>query len=748
MNRSCGNGGVGGGARASVATVGSGQRALRQAIRTGLAVLLSATAGAGALLAAQEKQQGQATQQKDQAQKRDPGEPFVNRLADESSLYLKQHRHNPVDWYPWGDEAFAQAKKLDRPIFLSIGYSACHWCHVMAEESFEDPKVAKFLNENFVCIKVDREERPDVDEVYMEALRAMGERGGWPLSAWLTSTGKPFYGGTYFPPTDANGRPGFQRVCELLRNTWRDDRKQLLDGADKLGDYLKTSLAPEYEPGEPTVELLAKVLAQAVERYDEEHPGFANPPGFAPKFPHATEIQALLRMDGDADRAHQMAFATLEAMRRGGIQDHLGGGFHRYSTDRRWHVPHFEKMLYSNALLSSCYLEAFLRSEREPFAATARSTLDYMLREMRAPGGGFYASQDAQSEGVEGKFFVWSKAEIDAVLGADSAAFCRTFGVSREGNWDGTNVLFRALPKPEVDESTLRDLANRLRLHRDERVHPGTDDKVLAAWNGLVLTAFADGYRILGTPSYREAAVRAADFLVAQLIADGRVWRSFQGGERRRHPGTLDDYAGLADGLLSVFEIDSNPRWLEAAQRLLRTVDERFSAPDGGFWSTADDHEKLLARKRSGYEAATPPGAALATRAMLRCGLLLGDAAMYERGVRSLRAHHTLLRDTPGACSSLVLAMQFHLGKPKEIVVVGDPEDARTQALLRAAWRRFPQPGVVASLHSGNRQALEKMSSVFRGKQAGDGGAPRAFVCERGVCLAPIDSPATLRTVR
>jgi len=408
--------------------------------------------------------------------KQDPSqEPAVNRLDQESSPYLRQHRHNPVDWHPWGDEALQLAKKLDKPIFLSIGYSACHWCHVMASESFSDPEVAKLMNEKFVCIKVDREERPDIDQIYMGALHAMGQQGGWPLSAWLTPDGKPFYGGTYFPPTASRGLPGFRRVCETLANAWEDDREGVLKGAGELSEHLEKSLAPELPAGEPTAALFAKLVSQAKGWYDAEHPGFASPPRYAPKFPQATQLQMLLRHGDEAGRA--MVLATLRAMARGGVHDQLGGGFHRYSTDRRWLVPHFEKMLYDNALLASVYLEASLMQDDAALAAVARSTLDYLLREMQAPDGGFWSSQDAQSEGVEGKFFVWSREQVEALLGDQAASVCEVFGITAAGNWEGSNVLSLQREAPATD--AFARARARLFAAREERVRPGTDDKVL-----------------------------------------------------------------------------------------------------------------------------------------------------------------------------------------------------------------------------------------------------------------------------
>ena len=337
-----------------------------------------------------------------------------NRLSGSSSPYLRQHQFNPVDWHPWGSEALALAKRLDKPIFLSIGYSACHWCHVMAEESFSDPAVARLLNDSFVCIKVDREERPDLDQIYMGALQAMGRQGGWPLSAWLTPGGRPFFGGTYFPPEDARGLPGFRRVCEALSKAWVEERAQVLEGARELSEHLASTLAPAMAPGEPSAEMLAGLTASAAAWFDGEEGGFASPPRFAPKFPQAPRLRMLLEHD---EAARAMAVATLEAMRRGGIHDQIGGGFHRYSTDREWRIPHFEKMLYDNAQLASVYLRARAWSGDDRFAAVARSTLDYLVRELQAPSGGFWSSQDAQSEGVEGKFFVWTRAEFEALLG-------------------------------------------------------------------------------------------------------------------------------------------------------------------------------------------------------------------------------------------------------------------------------------------------------------------------------------------
>lgn len=671
------------------------------------------------------------------------GKP-LNRLSKESSPYLRQHQHNPVDWYPWGPDALALAKKLDRPIFLSIGYSACHWCHVMAAESFSDADMATLMNERFVCIKVDREERPDIDEIYMGALHAMGQQGGWPLSAWLTPDGKPFYGGTYFPLDDQANRTGFRRVCTSLADAWRDRRDEVVQGAKELSDYLQRSLAPKLAPGEPTAQLLEKIIPQALERYDSEYGGFAYPPRRAPKFPHATELQVLMRLA--TENAEEMTATTLHSMRRGGIHDQIGGGFHRYSTDRQWLVPHFEKMLYDNALLVPCYLEGFLLHQEPRFAEVARTTLDYILRELQAPLGGFWSSQDAQSEGVEGKYFVWQLNELKQNLGDDFQMVAKAFGVTEEGNWEHQNVLWaadEAIAASESAKQQLRNAKQSLFDVREQRIKPGTDDKIITSWNGLTLTALANGYRVLGDARYLEAAQKCANFLLRNLVVDGRAMRIWHGG-KAQHQGYLEDYVALAGGLLTLFEADSNPRWLLAARNLLKQTDEHFRAEDGAFWFTADDHEELIARTKTVVEGATPSGNALAAAAFLRAGLLLGDEQIYEIGVAVIRAYQQVLDSSPAAAPSLMLAAQFHMREPKEVIVVGEFDDARTKSLLQVAWNQFPQMGVVTLLHSGNREEMTEMSPVFRNKEAINE-APTAYVCNRGTCLAPINDPTKLR---
>ncbi|MGE3171243.1 MAG: thioredoxin domain-containing protein [Planctomycetota bacterium] len=678
----------------------------------------------------------------------------TNRLADETSPYLRQHASNPVDWYPWGAAALQRARAEDKPIFLSIGYSACHWCHVMEHESFDDPAVAALMNEHFVCIKVDREERPDLDEIYMTAVQAMTGQGGWPMSVWLTPDLAPFYGGTYFPPEDSHGRPGFRRLLTHLAAAWRERRDECVKGSKELADHLTRVLQPQQLGGALPDGAGATMLEQSAERYDEVAGGFASAPHYAPKFPHASELMVLLRRAHRGQgKALMMATRTLDAMRDGGIHDQLGGGFHRYSTDREWLVPHFEKMLYDNALLAEAYLEGHLLTGDESYAATARDTLDYLLREMQGEHGGFYSSQDADSEGVEGKFFVWQLAQVQELLGADAALAAQRWGVTQDGNWEDTNVLWRAAPVAEVaaaHDLTSAEVEHRLEAARRTllaaragRVHPGTDDKVLAAWNGLAIAAMARGYQVLGDERYLTAARRAAEFVLGELVVDGRLRRSWHSG-RAQHSGYLEDHAFVADALLTLFESDFDPRWLEAAGELLAQTVEHFrDDADGGFFFTADDHEELLTRSKSAVESSTPSGIARAARAFLRGGLLLGDQALRDVGRRALEANAAVLERSPIAVPSLVLALQFEQGDPREVIVAGAPDDPRTQALLRRARTAFPPDRVVAVVHDGNRDRLVARSPVFADKAPLDG-VPAAYVCRLGACELPVTDPERL----
>jgi uncharacterized protein YyaL (SSP411 family) len=686
-----------------------------------------------------------------------PQTPSVNRLAQSTSPYLLQHRNNPVDWYPWGEEALARAKREDKPIFLSIGYAACHWCHVMEEESFEDPATAKLMNELFVNVKVDREERPDLDEIYMAAVvRFTGGHGGWPMSVFLTPDLKPFYGGTYYPPEDRWGTPGFPRLLRHVAALWRDRRADVESAAGDLVEDLARQLAPALEPGEPSLEFTDAMAAASAERFDAEHGGFGYPPRFAPKFPHASELMVLLRHAHRRKESEgaRMAAQTLSAMARGGIYDQLGGGFHRYSVDRQWHVPHFEKMLYDNALLVRVLLEARRVTGEAELGEIARETLDYMLREMADPDGGFWSSQDADSEGEEGKFFAWTRAEIDAVLGAEAGALAaERYGVTESGNWEhGKNVLFAARTPAEVasgrgadageTSAELAAIRAKLLAARSSRVAPATDDKVLTAWNGMAIAAMALGHQAFGEPRFLIGAQRAADFALRHLVRDGRVLRSWRRGEARLN-GYLEDYGFLADGLLCLFESDFDPRWLAAARDLLGQVRSRFTAADGALFVTADDHEALVARSKSVTESSVPSGAAMVALSCLRAGLLLADTELYEAGVRVLRANRDYLARAAIAAPSLLLALEFHLGDPREVVLVGEPEDAQVQAMLRKTRDAFPPHHVVALVHAANRDELKRVAPALAGMEA-IGGRATAYVCRRGTCERPVTDVAEL----
>lgn len=682
-------------------------------------------------------------------------QPKPNRLATSTSPYLRQHANNPVDWYPWGKEALDRAKKEGKPIFLSIGYSACHWCHVMEHESFENAATAALMNDNFVCIKVDREERPDLDEIYMTAVQAMTGSGGWPMSVWLTPDLQPFYGGTYFPPEDAHGRPGFPRVLQQLAKVWTERREDCERGAAQLTEHLQKVLRPTSESSVLESGIAESMRAQSSERYDATHGGFAEAPHYAPKFPHPSELLVLLRLAAKGDEAARtMARTTLDRMAAGGMNDQLGFGFHRYSTDREWLVPHFEKMLYDNAQLAVVYAESFAATKDERHGAVVRRTLDYCLRELRDGKGGFWSSQDADSEGVEGKFFVWSLEEWNRLLGDDASLAASRWGVTAAGNWEGHNVLFDAVSVDTLAKTLGKDpvdLAARLEnarlalfTARSTRVRPGTDDKVLAAWNGLAIGAFARAAQVFGEERYVVAAREGAAFVLDSMIVEGRLRRSWRDG-RAEGPAFLEDHAFVADALLTLFETDADPRWLAAARDLLATAVKRFGDDtDGGFHFTSDDHEALPTRSKNATESSTPSGVAVMAMALLRAGLLLGDEALFARGEKALLANASLLARAPVAAPSLVAAVQFLQGDPREVVVAGEPGDPRTQALLDAARRRFPSLGVVAHVHDGNRAALERLSPTFVGKRPIEG-RPCAYVCRRGVCEAPVFEPEALQ---
>ncbi len=675
---------------------------------------------------------------------------FTNRLAQETSPYLRQHAHNPVDWYPWGPEALALARRLDRPIFLSIGYSACHWCHVMEHESFEDAEIARILNEHFVSIKVDREERPDLDQIYMTAVQILNQgQGGWPMSVFLTPDLKPFFAGTYFPPDDRYGRPGFKRLLLALVEAWRSRHADLVEHSGQITEHLQEATRLRSAPGDLEPRLLSNAVNQLRRVFDSSHGGF----GSAPKFPHPMDLRLLLRAAqrfGDTD-ALNMATVTLDRMAMGGIYDQLGGGFHRYSTDARWLVPHFEKMLYDNALLTVAYVEGYQATGNPFYRQVVDETLAYVLREMTSPEGPFYSTQDADSEGVEGKFFVWSAQEIEAVLGKDQAeVFNYVYGVSPEGNWEDHNILHRAktdaqdarLLHMEEDEMrrVLAEGRRKLFEVRSRRVWPGRDEKVLTAWNGLMIAAFAQAAQALDQPSYADTAVRAADFLSKRMrTADGKLLRTYSAGSAPKLNAYLEDYAFLIDALVSLYEATFTPRWLKAALELTDVmIDQFWDSTESGFFYTGRDHEELIARVKDPHDSSIPSGNSMAVTALLRLAKLTGRRDLQAKAEATLQAFRGLMEASPTAGGQMLVALDFQLGPVQEFAVVGDPAAEETRQVLRTIRGGFRPRKVVAlkTVESG------EFPPLLEGKTAA--GGVTTYICQDFTCQAPLVGAAAV----
>jgi uncharacterized protein YyaL (SSP411 family) len=676
--------------------------------------------------------------------------PPRNRLAHETSPYLLQHAGNPVDWYAWGDEALARAKHEQKPIFLSIGYSACHWCHVMERESFENEETAALMNRLFVNIKVDREERPDIDEIYMKAVTALTGSGGWPMSVFLTPDLQPFFGGTYFPPVRRWGRPSFPDVLISLSEAWEKQREEVFAQAEQLTSAIKQEAEADLR-GELAADILDRAAAQLLESFDPNWGGF----GGAPKFPHSGDIRALLRSaarTNDADALHA-ATHTLDRMAAGGIFDQLGGGFHRYSTDEKWCIPHFEKMLYDNALLVPAYLEAHLVTGKPEYAEVAAQTCDWVLREMITPEGGFASAQDADSEGEEGRFFAWTPEQIEAVLGAEAGARVATYyDVTPHGNFeDGKSALWRPEPLRDVakrlriDEAVLRDTVAAARAPlfeaRDRRVHPQTDDKVLAAWNGLMLSALAQAYQVLETPGYLAAAQRAARYVLTGMRQpDGRLFATARGG-RAHLNACLDDYVFMIQGLIDLYESDFDATWLREAFALCDVVETRFADREhGGYTTTGEGHETLIARTKNVHDGALPSGTGVQALNLLRLAELGSRAELRDQAHTVIRAQAALVNRHPRLFSQLLLAVDFAECGPREVVISGELGDAPTGELLRAVRRAFVPQRVVALAHSGADTALLPLTS---GRTPSTPEA-KAYVCRNFVCKAPVTDARSL----
>ena len=671
----------------------------------------------------------------------------TNRLSAETSPYLLQHAHNPVDWYPWGPEALERARTEDKPIFLSIGYAACHWCHVMERESFEDEATARLMNEWFVAIKVDREERPDLDAIYMDAVQQMTGHGGWPMSVFLTPDGKPFYGGTYFPDKPRHGLPSFSQVLEGVAEAWRDRRADLQEAGARLAESIAAQVKASSGPAAgsvgansaPSGWMLDAALDALEREFDSRNGGW----GGAPKFPQPMTIEFLLRMhvrNGD-QRALAMARKTLDAMAAGGIYDHLGGGFARYATDSVWLVPHFEKMLYDNAQLARVYLHAWQVTREPRYREVAEETLHFVLRDLRTADGGFAASLDADTEGEEGKTYVWSKAEVDIVLGQDAAGFDEAYDVTENGNWEGQNILRRV---GTGTEDALAQSRRRLLDRRAARPQPGRDDKVLTAWNGLMIAAFAEAGAALEQPELTKAAEDAAGLLLRESRnADGRLRRSFKDG-RALHSGVLEDYANLAEGLLALYEATFDERWYVAARELADQILDHFVDPAGGFFDTADDHESLITRPKSLQDNAVPSGNAMAATVLLKLAALTGEGRFRDAADAALGLVTSYAHRYPTAFGQWLGALTLALGDATEIAVVGDPAAPETKALLGVVRGEY-RPFSVVALAADARQASDSAVPLLHERVMRDGNAT-AYVCRAFACRAPVTDPDELST--
>jgi uncharacterized protein len=652
----------------------------------------------------------------------DLGGTAMNRLANEISSYLRQHAGNPVDWYPWGPEAIERAKRENKPIFLSVGYSACHWCHVMEHESFTDAEVADVLNEHFVSIKVDREERPDLDSIYMKAVVGLTGHGGWPMSVFLTPDLQPFYAGTYFPPRDHSGLPSFRRILQAILDAWKSRPEEVKDQAGRI----TAALAEQDDVfGEGDVALSEELLKQARlnmnRAFDRRHGGF----GRAPKFPHPIDLRLLLRLHDRLrdDDALEMVKLTLEKMARGGIYDQLAGGFHRYSTDERWLVPHFEKMLYDNALLVPVYLETYQLTGDAFFRRIAEETLGWVEREMTSPAGGFYSTTDADSEGVEGKYFVWSTEEVRKVLGEDAEFAMEVFDITEGGNWEGHTILTR--PKTDSQEAKLRQMSEddfraklravkaRLLIARETRVKPARDEKILAAWNGLMIAAFAEAGSILDEQRYVHLAAGAAEFILTKMrTSSGGLLRTALADGTAKLPAYLEDYAFVIHGLLPLFQATGESKWLTAATELAGAMIRQFwDDKEGGFFFIGPEHEQLILREKQVQDNATPSGNSVAAFVLLQLGRLTGTARYTELAERTLKLSATGMAEHPLAFGQLLTAVDDYLGPGEEFVVFGEGEEKR-QALAAIHARYRPRKVVVPAQAGLNMPLVQHRTAV------------------------------------
>ncbi|HVF52226.1 MAG TPA: thioredoxin domain-containing protein [Actinomycetota bacterium] len=664
-----------------------------------------------------------------------------NRLADEVSPYLLQHKDNPVDWYPWGEEALARAASQDKPILLSVGYAACHWCHVMEHESFEDPATADLMNELFVCIKVDREERPDIDAIYMEAVQAMTGHGGWPMTIFLTSDGRPFYGGTYFPPRDHGALPAFSKVLTAVGEAWRKRRLELESQGDRLIAHIDQAVKPAPSTEPVSSQLLYEALRFASSTFDREYGGF----GAAPKFPQPMTIDFLLRLDLRGDKeADEIAAKTLDAMAAGGILDQLGGGFARYSVDRRWIVPHFEKMLYDNAQLLRTYARSWQIHGTSRHKEVATAIAEWLLREMHDRGGGFWSSLDADSEGIEGKFYVWSLDEVREVTGEDFDTSVERWGFSQEGNFEGSNI---PVIIGESDPIAVKRAARKLLERRATRPRPATDSKVLAGWNGLTASALAEAGVILGERRWVEAARDCARFLLDSMVIDGRLMRSYRlddsGRDIVKHLGYCEDYAFLLEACLSLFEATHDGAWLEHARWSANEALRLFWDDDaGGFFSTGTDAEALVMRPKDLFDNAVPSANSVMALQLQKLSLITSEKSYLERALDTMRLAAGVLSRSPLAFGHMLEAIEFHTAPPIELVIVGKQGSEDRDALVGAV-RNMPLPNKVLIVM--DEQEVSASDLPLVAGRTMKGGHATAYVCRNSVCRAPVTDIAALR---
>ncbi|PKM47740.1 MAG: thioredoxin domain-containing protein [Firmicutes bacterium HGW-Firmicutes-8] len=666
-----------------------------------------------------------------------------NRLSKEKSPYLLQHANNPVDWYPWGDEAFGKAKKEDKPVFLSVGYSTCHWCHVMERESFEDNEVAELLNKHFVSIKVDREERPDIDTIYMAVCQAMTGHGGWPLTVVMTPDKKPFFAGTYFPKKSSRGLPGVIDLISQISSLWENEKERVLSSSREITQFIEDSLAAQVK-GELDEDVLHRAYSYFKEAFDREYGGF----GRAPKFPTPHNLTFLLRywkMTGKPE-ALEMVEKTLDSMYLGGIYDHIGFGFARYATDRKWLVPHFEKMLYDNAQLAIAYLEAFQATGKAKYARAARDIFTYVLRDMTSPGGGFFSAEDADSEGEEGTFYIWTPREITAVLGEDEGnRFCKIYGITDRGNFEEKSI-------PNLIETGFIEgfdnAREKLFAARARREHPFKDDKILTAWNGLMIAALAFGYRVLGEPKYKKAAESAINFISTKLIrSDGRLLARYR-DEEAAYPGYVEDYAFLIWGLIELYEATFTLDHLTTALKLNRDLLRYFwDEENGGLFQYGSDAETLLTRPKETYDGTLPSGNSVAALNFLRLARLTGNTGLPEKAQTQLRAFGGSINDAPAGHTFFLMAVYFNLVPTTEITIVGDPQSGDTKEMLRTVYSRFgPEILVTGKPMNEVTEKLVKVIPSIKGRQAVDGKAT-AYVCKDFACQEPVTDSEKLASL-